>query len=758
MQTWNVHYNLGSWFSHSFAVGERCSNGNAYQCTIGGNSTAPPTGTGSDIAPGGAAHFKYLSGIDYSGTTGLQDWHDGRGGGNQGDHYTVNVWGNGSAITTYGNAGGFLSLYGWNANGFTTLIRAASGDSLGDAVRLSGAPTVWNPANGVAFDIPGPNGNPFYDGIDNVTFEGLQIRDTNGYSAIQICGTGQNLTVSKCFLDGYHLCYFPSSNNRIINSIGIDRHNYSNISDVTWPIKWDLSDYGASGKAVGCTFIGLGIPGSVMLCALGVPGQVQVTGCAFFGFTDPAYSQNAAGALQLDHCCTDVDTFDYPRDAWGSTNGAGNLFSKSAANQFVDQNSDFRLKAGTDMANAGYIDTAEIPAGDDFAGRARVGIWDIGALELSGSQNAAATISVAGHAAFAGTSTKGGPLAGASQEHGAGIVIPRPVQWLLATDIPNYNPIGNPPTMTVLGVGAAVGTARAKRVATFTRSGTGSVSADPTIKGKQFGAVTQGGVGGGLTPASLRLTFGSLSNPGAGGISADGTKVSNPAYLGSATINGAGGRTFMNTAPVSYTNYLRNPRFEGGATGTPGTDPTDMSLWDQSTNLSKQIVAFGTDTGIPYMDLRLSGTSWSGGVAYYIVQLDGAVMGGSTGVAPNSTWAVGMWLKQQAGSQNGLNQVQIGWYSYYQSNYVNVWDGSAVFFDTSALSGQFFSYSAQDTDGNVDQITPFVAFTTNPSQSIDITLRIGAPCFERAASASGKLILPAAGHIPAQGSGTTYWF
>jgi predicted phage baseplate assembly protein len=62
----NVYQGLSGWTNKTYSAGDRVSNvGNAYQCITGGTSTIAPAGTGSDIAPGGVAHWKYLSAVNY---------------------------------------------------------------------------------------------------------------------------------------------------------------------------------------------------------------------------------------------------------------------------------------------------------------------------------------------------------------------------------------------------------------------------------------------------------------------------------------------------------------------------------------------------------------------------------------------------------------------------------------------------------------------------------------------------------------------
>ena len=58
----------------------------------------------------------------------------------------------------------------------------------------------------------------------------------------------------------------------------------------------------------------------------------------------------------------------------------------------------------------------------------------------------------------------------------------------------------------------------------------------------------------------------------------------------------------------SSTNEIRNPRCEGAVTGSPGTLPTNWSISGEST-LTRTIVATGTASGWPYIDIRYTGTA-----------------------------------------------------------------------------------------------------------------------------------------------------
>jgi hypothetical protein len=57
------------------------------------------------------------------------------------------------------------------------------------------------------------------------------------------------------------------------------------------------------------------------------------------------------------------------------------------------------------------------------------------------------------------------------------------------------------------------------------------------------------------------------------------------------------------------TNEVRSSSMTGGATGTPGTYPTGLVTNSLASGLTLQIAALGTDAGVGYIDIRVSGTT-----------------------------------------------------------------------------------------------------------------------------------------------------
>ena len=70
------------------------------------------------------------------------------------------------------------------------------------------------------------------------------------------------------------------------------------------------------------------------------------------------------------------------------------------------------------------------------------------------------------------------------------------------------------------------------------------------------------------------------------------------------------------------TNYIRNPRMEGGSVGNVGSGGVIPSYWaisGSATPYAREIIGLGTESGIPYMDVRLSSAGTTAGAAADII-------------------------------------------------------------------------------------------------------------------------------------------
>jgi hypothetical protein len=186
------------------------------------------------------------------------------------------------------------------------------------------------------------------------------------------------------------------------------------------------------------------------------------------------------------------------------------------------------------------------------------------------------------------------------------------------------------------------------------------------------------------------------------------------------------------------TNSIRNNTMQGAVAGTPGTLPTNWATqFNTTTGLTREIVGTGTENGITYIDIRVSGTSV--GAGSFDVFLDGA---SAIAALTGQTWTASVYLKLQAGSTNGLSTLQFRGYQYTSgiafvasSNFF-----SGGFPTSAALNTQRFNGAATLAGGaTVAYVRPLIAFNIADATAIDITLRIGLPQLELGAFATSVI-------------------
>lgn len=192
------------------------------------------------------------------------------------------------------------------------------------------------------------------------------------------------------------------------------------------------------------------------------------------------------------------------------------------------------------------------------------------------------------------------------------------------------------------------------------------------------------------------------------------------------------------------TNSIRNPRCEGAVAGTPGTAPTNWALFGNGAGLSWNVVGSGTENGLPYVDLRLSGTSSS--IIQPLIRADQVYPVASVGQA----WTYSNYMRVVAGSLTGISNVQ---------QFITEWTSGGAFLNqqlaTVSVSAAFNRQAVTFTlaQATVGQAGSQIGFTPQIGVAIDCTFRIAAPQLELGAFTSSP-ILPPAGTPGASTRGT----
>lgn len=173
---------------------------------------------------------------------------------------------------------------------------------------------------------------------------------------------------------------------------------------------------------------------------------------------------------------------------------------------------------------------------------------------------------------------------------------------------------------------------------------------------------------------------------------------------------------------VSRTNKIANNTMAGAVAGSPGTLPTG---WVSSVGATQTIVGTGTENGVAYIDIQLSG----------VTSTTGSSISFNTGVtaAINNVWSGSCFLKIVGGSstnvsgalirvrQNDSGGAGIGFINFTSSA---IPPSSGNLIDTRIGGG------ATLTAVGTASITPQVLVSHTSGVPIDITLRIGLPQLE----------------------------
>jgi hypothetical protein len=219
-----------------------------------------------------------------------------------------------------------------------------------------------------------------------------------------------------------------------------------------------------------------------------------------------------------------------------------------------------------------------------------------------------------------------------------------------------------------------------------------------------------------------------------------GTFVGSDRLLKTATTNEARfdhnpttGESLGLLVEEARTNSIRNNTMVGAVAGTPGTLPTNWSMFTTITGISREIVGTGTENGITYIDLRISGTA-TANVAITIA----SEPNNSTAALNGQSWTYSAYVKLVAGSFSGFNSPQI---------IVEEYSAAAAF-----LAGQTTNVPAPTTTltrlsatrTNTNALTAFeyagIRHYVNNGNTVDITLRIGLPQLEQGAFATSPIL------------------
>ncbi len=183
------------------------------------------------------------------------------------------------------------------------------------------------------------------------------------------------------------------------------------------------------------------------------------------------------------------------------------------------------------------------------------------------------------------------------------------------------------------------------------------------------------------------------------------------------------------------TNSIRNNTMQGAVAGSPGTAPTNWTSPGSGVGLTQEIVGVGTENGITYLDIKVSGTPSISAAFDITPEPTNQVV-----AANGQTWTHSCYVKLQAGAVTNavvsifvFGRTSAGGFIGGQSN-------ETIFTPTSAaLSGQRQTVTFTMSDATVAYAQPRIRITYTSGNAIDITLRIGLPQLELGAFATSVI-------------------
>lgn len=186
------------------------------------------------------------------------------------------------------------------------------------------------------------------------------------------------------------------------------------------------------------------------------------------------------------------------------------------------------------------------------------------------------------------------------------------------------------------------------------------------------------------------------------------------------------------------TNSLRNNTMVGAVAGTPGTNPNNWTITTPQDGVDKSIVAVGTTNGVSTIDVRLNGTSSTGGASNLVLFESNTQI-----TAANlDTWTGSIFAALVAGSFTNVSLLSLN-IRYNDSG------GSLLTSQNVSLLGlgatlQRITNTFAANNASIARVNLQLVYDFTNSAAVDFTLRIGMPQLELGAFATPVIATTAA--------------
>ncbi len=179
------------------------------------------------------------------------------------------------------------------------------------------------------------------------------------------------------------------------------------------------------------------------------------------------------------------------------------------------------------------------------------------------------------------------------------------------------------------------------------------------------------------------------------------------------------------------TNAIRNNSMTGAVNGAPGTPPTNWQKGDLTTGIATEIVGTGTENGLPYLDVRWSGTATAATAAQVFFEAATIVA-----AAQGQTWTNSVYLRVVAGSLG----VSVFFFRLIENGAAGNYLQETAFNPslTSALAR--FTSTVPVVNASAAFLRPGIYASVPNGATIDVTLRIAAPQLEQQAFPTSPIL------------------
>ena len=176
------------------------------------------------------------------------------------------------------------------------------------------------------------------------------------------------------------------------------------------------------------------------------------------------------------------------------------------------------------------------------------------------------------------------------------------------------------------------------------------------------------------------------------------------------------------------TNQIRNGSGTGAVVGTPGTFPLYWNISDGG--LTREIVATGTENGVAYVDIKLSGTASTNSA---VIFLEATTTISATG---GETWTQSVFLKEIDATSN-YDDIYFRAYNYTSApSYVNVNNGSSL---TVTTDLERYESTWTLSGATIASSNPSILFSLTNGNTYDFTIRIGLAQYEESPIATSYM-------------------